>query len=112
LAALAIRRDDGLSLCSFAVSSEHHRERLVGNSGHDEVSPEVYCVTLAKNCLLSIRPVFVLLLTDWLHYSNILKDLHHEHIVRYQDHYVDRHAGILDILMQYCGGGVLSMVIN
>ncbi|KAJ7606170.1 kinase-like domain-containing protein [Mycena polygramma] len=43
---------------------------------------------------------------------NILKDLHHDHIVRYHDRYVDRDAGILYILMEYCGGGDLSAVIK
>ncbi|KZP29082.1 kinase-like protein [Athelia psychrophila] len=43
---------------------------------------------------------------------NILKDLHHEHIVRYMDRYVDRDAGILYIMMEYCGGGDLSTVIK
>ncbi|KAG6378353.1 kinase-like domain-containing protein [Boletus reticuloceps] len=43
---------------------------------------------------------------------NILKDLDHEHIVRYHDRYVDRDAGILYILMEYCGGGDLSGVIK
>ncbi|RDB23669.1 G2-specific protein kinase nim-1 [Hypsizygus marmoreus] len=43
---------------------------------------------------------------------NILKDLHHDHIVRYHDRYVDREAGILYILMEYCGGGDLSTVIK
>lgn len=43
---------------------------------------------------------------------NILKDLHHEHIVRYHDRYVDRDAGIMYILMEYCGGGDLSTVIK
>ncbi|TFY66155.1 hypothetical protein EVG20_g4935 [Dentipellis fragilis] len=43
---------------------------------------------------------------------NILKDLNHEHIVRYHDRYVDRDAGILYILMEYCGGGDLSTVIK
>ncbi|KAG2145022.1 kinase-like domain-containing protein [Suillus cothurnatus] len=43
---------------------------------------------------------------------NILKDLHHEHIVRYHDRHVDRDAGILYILMEYCGGGDLSTVIK
>ncbi|KAI0085015.1 kinase-like domain-containing protein [Irpex rosettiformis] len=43
---------------------------------------------------------------------NILKDLHHEHIVRYHDRYVDRDAGILYILMEFCGGGDLSSVIK
>ncbi|KAK0464695.1 kinase-like domain-containing protein [Desarmillaria tabescens] len=43
---------------------------------------------------------------------NILKELHHEHIVRYHDRYVDRDAGILYILMEYCGGGDLSNIIK
>ncbi|KZT63224.1 Pkinase-domain-containing protein [Daedalea quercina L-15889] len=43
---------------------------------------------------------------------NILKDLNHEHIVRYHDRHVDRDAGILYILMEYCGGGDLSSVIK
>ncbi|CCM06118.1 uncharacterized protein FIBRA_08367 [Fibroporia radiculosa] len=43
---------------------------------------------------------------------NILKDLHHEHIVRYHDRYVDRDAGMLYILMEYCGGGDLSAIIK
>ncbi|KAF9037295.1 kinase-like protein [Hymenopellis radicata] len=43
---------------------------------------------------------------------NILKDLHHDHIVRYHDRHVDRDAGILYILMEYCGGGDLSNVIK
>jgi len=51
-------------------------------------------------------------LTKVFLYSNILKDLHHEHIVRYHDRYVDRDAGILYILMEYCGGGDLSSVIK
>ncbi|KAI0266970.1 kinase-like domain-containing protein [Gloeopeniophorella convolvens] len=43
---------------------------------------------------------------------NILKDLDHDHIVRYHDRYVDRDAGMLYILMEYCGGGDLSSVIK
>lgn len=43
---------------------------------------------------------------------NILKDLHHDNIVRYHDRHVDRDAGILYILMEYCGGGDLSSVIK
>ncbi|KAL6303524.1 kinase-like domain-containing protein [Sparassis latifolia] len=43
---------------------------------------------------------------------NILKELNHEHIVRYHDRHVDREAGILYILMEYCGGGDLSSVIK
>ncbi|KZT22157.1 Pkinase-domain-containing protein [Neolentinus lepideus HHB14362 ss-1] len=43
---------------------------------------------------------------------NILKDLHHEHIVRYHDRHIDRDHGTLYILMEYCGGGDLSTVIK
>ncbi|KAJ7765393.1 kinase-like domain-containing protein [Mycena maculata] len=43
---------------------------------------------------------------------NILKDLDHKHIVRYIDRHVDRDAGMLYILMEYCGGGDLSTVIK
>ncbi|KAI0028441.1 kinase-like domain-containing protein [Vararia minispora EC-137] len=43
---------------------------------------------------------------------NILKDLNHDHIVRYIDRHVDRDAGILYIIMEYCGGGDLSAVIK
>ncbi|KAK1224435.1 hypothetical protein PQX77_012657 [Marasmius sp. AFHP31] len=43
---------------------------------------------------------------------NILKDLQHENIVRYHDRYVDREAGILYILMEYCSGGDLSSIIK
>ncbi|KAI5988000.1 kinase-like domain-containing protein [Pisolithus marmoratus] len=43
---------------------------------------------------------------------NILKDLDHEHIVRYHDRHVDRDGGILYILMEYCGGGDLSSIIK
>jgi serine/threonine protein kinase len=45
-------------------------------------------------------------------HRNILKDLDHEHIVRYHDRHVDRDAGILYILMEYCGGGDLSGIIK
>ncbi len=44
--------------------------------------------------------------------SNILKDLNHAHIVQYHDRYVDRDAGMLYILMEFCGGGDLSSVIK
>lgn len=48
---------------------------------------------------------------DWCR-RNILKDLHHDHIVRYHDRHVDRDAGILYIMMEYCGGGDLSTIIK
>ncbi|KZW01789.1 Pkinase-domain-containing protein [Exidia glandulosa HHB12029] len=43
---------------------------------------------------------------------NILKDLDHEHIVRYHDRFVDRDNGILYIVMEYCGGGDLAAIIQ
>ncbi|KZT42524.1 kinase-like protein, partial [Sistotremastrum suecicum HHB10207 ss-3] len=43
---------------------------------------------------------------------NILKDLHHESIVRYHDRFVDREKGILYIMMEYCGGGDLGSIIK
>lgn len=65
-----------------------------------QIVSEVYvCLTLA------------LLASDTAN-RNILKDLHHEHIVRYHDRYVDRDAGVLYILMEYCGGGDLSSIIK
>lgn len=60
----------------------------------------------------------VCVFTPFLHslapslHRNILKDLNHEHIVRYHDRYVDRDAGILYIIMEYCGGGDLSGIIK
>jgi serine/threonine protein kinase len=43
---------------------------------------------------------------------NILKDLHHDNIVRYYDRMVDRDSGVLYILTEYCGGGDLSALIK
>ncbi|KAG8874493.1 G2-specific serine/threonine protein kinase [Tulasnella sp. 331] len=43
---------------------------------------------------------------------NILKDLSHQHIVRYHDRYVDRENGYLYILMEFCGGGDLSRELS
>jgi len=51
-------------------------------------------------------------LTLYCLFRNILKELDNEHIVRYHDRYVDKDAGILYILMEYCGGGDLSNVIK
>ncbi|KAI6024395.1 kinase-like domain-containing protein [Pisolithus marmoratus] len=44
--------------------------------------------------------------------TNILKDLVHEHIVRYHDRHIDSESGIIYILMEYCGGGDLSCIIK
>lgn len=57
---------------------------------------------LSHACVLSTNASF----------SNILKDLDHDHIVRYYDRHVDRDAGTLYILMEYCGGGDLASVIK
>ncbi|KAJ7495561.1 kinase-like domain-containing protein, partial [Mycena latifolia] len=35
-----------------------------------------------------------------------------DHIIRYVDQYVHHDAGILHILMEYCGGGDLSAIIK
>ncbi|KAJ7932267.1 kinase-like domain-containing protein, partial [Mycena leptocephala] len=43
---------------------------------------------------------------------NILKDLHHDHIVRYVQQYLNHQDGILYIIMEYCGGGDLSTTIK
>ena len=59
-------------------------------------------------------PISMYILPDYWHRycRNILKDLSHNHIVRYHDRYVDRDAGILYIIMEYCGGGDLSTIIK
>ena len=43
---------------------------------------------------------------------NILKVLHHDHMVRYHNRDVDRDVGMLYITMEYCGGGDLSTIIH
>ncbi|KAJ7870183.1 kinase-like domain-containing protein [Mycena olivaceomarginata] len=43
---------------------------------------------------------------------NILKNMQHDHIVRYVERFVDHEAGLLYIIMEYCGGGNLSTVIK
>ncbi len=63
---------------------------------------------VAEVCVVSSSPTARRL----THSRNILKDLHHDHIVRYHDRHVDRDAGILYILMEYCGGGDLSNIIK
>ena len=44
--------------------------------------------------------------------SNILQNIRHTNIVLYHGKYVDRAAGILYILMEFCSGGDLSAVIK
>ena len=65
---------------------------------------------VAEVCVLS-SPVAHRRRTVTTH-RNILKGLHHDHIVRYHDRYTDRDAGILYILMEYCAGGDLSTTIK
>ena len=42
---------------------------------------------------------------------NILKDLNHEHIVKYYQHFVEKKTSKLYIVMQYCPGGDLASVM-
>ena len=44
--------------------------------------------------------------------SNILQNIRHTNFVLYHGKYVDRAAGILYILMEFCSGGDLSAVIK
>ena len=43
---------------------------------------------------------------------NLLRELKHEHIVRYHDRIIDRAESTLYIIMEYCEGGDLSSVIS
>jgi len=43
---------------------------------------------------------------------NLLRDLRHEHIVRYYDRIIDRRRSKLYIVMELCEGGDLSDVIT
>ncbi|KAJ7873621.1 kinase-like domain-containing protein [Mycena olivaceomarginata] len=43
---------------------------------------------------------------------NILKNRQHDHIVSYVERHVNEEAGILYIIMEYCGGGDLSALIK
>jgi NIMA (never in mitosis gene a)-related kinase len=42
---------------------------------------------------------------------NLLRELKHEHIVRYYDRIIDRRRSVLYLVMEYCEGGDLSTVI-
>ncbi|KAF5310183.1 hypothetical protein D9619_010451 [Psilocybe cf. subviscida] len=102
------RKSDGLVFArkelNFERMSERDRKQIV-----------------AEVCVLLIHPTLPRLPSNYPSstpplphhpHRNILKDLHHSHIVRYHDRFVDRDAGILYILMEYCGGGDLSTVIK
>ncbi|WFC95507.1 hypothetical protein MBRA1_002155 [Malassezia brasiliensis] len=43
---------------------------------------------------------------------NILRTLHHENVVRYEERYVDTENGILYIVMELCEGGDLGAIIK
>ena len=43
---------------------------------------------------------------------NILRTLHHENVVRYEERFVDAENGILYIVMELCEGGDLGAIIK
>jgi NIMA (never in mitosis gene a)-related kinase len=43
---------------------------------------------------------------------NILRDLHHDFIVRYYEHVVDRERKVIYLMMEYCSGGDLKRLIR
>jgi len=43
---------------------------------------------------------------------NILRELKHEHIVRYHDKIIDKKNTTIIIIMEYCAGGDLSKLIK
>lgn len=43
---------------------------------------------------------------------NLLRELRHEHIVRYYERVVDKPTSTIFIIMEYCEGGDLSSVIK
>ena len=43
---------------------------------------------------------------------NLLRELKHQHIVRYYDRIIDRMKTTIYIVMEYCEGGDLSQVIS
>jgi NIMA (never in mitosis gene a)-related kinase len=43
---------------------------------------------------------------------NILKDLSHEHIVKYYEHTVDRKNTYVNIFMEFCPGGDLGTALT
>ena len=101
-----------LSLPSSRDSSANLDIRQEGTVLRTHVGPRQ-----EANCRRSVSALIVALRHPRVHQHlqfirNILKDLQHEHIVRYHDRFVDRDAGVLYILMEYCGGGDLSSVIK
>ena len=42
---------------------------------------------------------------------NLLRELRHQHIVRYYDRIIDRTQAIIYIIMEYCQGGDLASII-
>lgn len=43
---------------------------------------------------------------------NLLRELKHQHIVRYYDRIIDRSNTTIYIIMEYCDGGDLSVLIS
>ena len=43
---------------------------------------------------------------------NILRELNHQHIVRYYDRVIDRDHSKIFIVMEYCEGGDISTLIR
>ena len=43
---------------------------------------------------------------------NLLRELKHQHIVRYYDRIIDRSNSTLYIIMEYCENGDLASIIN
>lgn len=42
---------------------------------------------------------------------NLLRELRHQHIVKYYDRIIDRSRAIIYIIMEYCQGGDLATII-
>ena len=43
---------------------------------------------------------------------NLLRELKHQHIVRYYDRIIDRSKTTIYIIMEYCDGGDLAQLIS
>ncbi|KAJ3514299.1 hypothetical protein NMY22_g14782 [Coprinellus aureogranulatus] len=103
------RKADGMVFARKELNFERMSER-----DRKQIVAEVNATPSSLPIQPSYDPTFVFSTLIHLFFvlRNILKDLHHEHIVGYHDRFVDRDAGILYILMEYCGGGDLSAVIK